>query len=115
MGYEPSGARFNSFSLTDEGKPFNPFVNSGAIATCSLLGKNKDLSERFTLIQNYFSRLAGGTKIGFNNSVFLSERSTADRNRAIAYFLVRYVFLQCLICIRMKTKYFLLEQIWTKL
>ena len=33
----------------------------------------------------YFA--AGGEEIGFNNSVFLSERDTADRNFALAYFM----------------------------
>lgn len=31
--------------------------------------------------------MAGGEYLGFNNSVFLSERDSADRNFAIAYFL----------------------------
>ena len=31
--------------------------------------------------------MAGGEYLGFNNSVFLSERDTADRNFALAYFL----------------------------
>ena len=31
--------------------------------------------------------LSGGEEIGFNNSVFLSERDTADRNFALAYFM----------------------------
>ena len=32
-------------------------------------------------------RYLGGEEIGFNNSVFLSERDTADRNFALAYFM----------------------------
>jgi glutaminase len=31
--------------------------------------------------------MAGGLNVGFSNSVFLSERDTADRNHAIAYFM----------------------------
>ena len=31
--------------------------------------------------------MAGGEYLGFNNSIFLSERDTADRNFALAYFL----------------------------
>jgi glutaminase len=88
IGCEPSGARFNSFSLTEENKPFNPFVNTGAIMTCSLIQQGKDSSEKFAHVQNKFSELAGGAKIGFSNSIFLSERNTADRNRALTYFMV---------------------------
>ena len=34
-----------------------------------------------------FQRIAGDEYVGFNNSVFLSERETADRNFAMAYFM----------------------------
>ena len=45
------------------------------------------MSEKFAHVQNKFSELAGGAKIGFSNSIFLSERNTADRNRALTYFM----------------------------
>lgn len=32
--------------------------------------------------------MAGGAKIGFSNATYLSERQTADRNYALAYFMV---------------------------
>ena len=39
-------------------------------------------------VMNYFNKMSGGeNNIGFNNSVFLSERDTADRNFALAYFM----------------------------
>jgi glutaminase len=47
------------------------------------------MSEKFAHVQNKFSELAGGSKIGFSNSIFLSERNSADRNRALTYFMVR--------------------------
>ena len=46
------------------------------------------MSEKFDLLMTYFNKMAGGEQcIGFNNSVFLSERDTADRNFALAYFM----------------------------
>lgn len=47
------------------------------------------MSTKFDLLMTYFNKMAGGDKnsIGFNNSVFLSERDTADRNFALAYFM----------------------------
>jgi len=35
----------------------------------------------------HLKRMAGGMTVGFSNSVFLSERDSADRNNAIAYFM----------------------------
>lgn len=35
----------------------------------------------------FSKRIAGDEYVGFNNSVFLSERETADRNFAMAYFM----------------------------
>ena len=45
------------------------------------------MSAKFDLVMGYFNKMAAGEKIGFNNSVFLSERDTADRNFALAYFM----------------------------
>ena len=45
------------------------------------------LSEKFEYVHDFFTRMAGGLNVGFQNSVFLSERETADRNYALAYFL----------------------------
>ena len=45
------------------------------------------MSEKFDMVMSYFSKMAGGEELGFNNSVFLSERDTADRNFALTYFM----------------------------
>ena len=37
------------------------------------------LAEKYDYLLQYLTRIAGGEQIGFNNSVFLSERQTADR------------------------------------
>ena len=44
-------------------------------------------SEKFDYILNYMKKIAGGQFMGFNNAVFLSERETADRNYAMAYYM----------------------------
>jgi len=88
VGREPSGKAFNELTLNNNGKPHNPLINSGAIMTSSLIKNNSSLSERFEHIMNIWSKLSGGIcKIGFNNSVYLSEKATADRNYALAYFM----------------------------
>ncbi|KAK2158814.1 hypothetical protein LSH36_163g00018 [Paralvinella palmiformis] len=38
-------------------------------------------------VQNSFRKLSGGEFVGFSNTTFLSERETADRNFALAYYM----------------------------
>jgi len=91
VGQEPSGRMFNNLSLDFNNKPHNPLLNSGAIMSSALLlnlvKPEMPMSEKFDLVMQYFGKMAGGEDIGFNNSVFLSERDTADRNFALAYFM----------------------------
>jgi len=88
VGREPSGQSFNELLLNKEGKPHNPLINSGAIMTTSLIKQELVHSERFEFIMNQWTKLSGGIhKVGFNNAVYLSEKNTADRNFALAYFM----------------------------
>jgi glutaminase len=87
MGRESSGRRFNELTLNDAGLPHNPMINAGAIMSCSLLKPNFELADRFDYVLNTWQRLAGKRRVGFNNSVYLSERQTADRNFALCYFM----------------------------
>eukprot|EP01117_Protostelium_nocturnum_P014348 TRINITY_DN5455_c0_g1_i2.p1 TRINITY_DN5455_c0_g1~~TRINITY_DN5455_c0_g1_i2.p1 ORF type:complete len:478 (-),score=164.88 TRINITY_DN5455_c0_g1_i2:199-1602(-) len=87
VGCEPSGARFNAFTLNDANKPFNPFVNTGSILLCSLIERGVGNAERYDLCLKHMQKMAGGAKINFSNTIFLSERDTADRNKALAYFM----------------------------
>ena len=91
VGQEPSGRMFNNLCLDYSNKPHNPLLNSGAIMSCAILlsivKPELPMSEKFDLVVEYFSKMSGEEGIGFNNSVFLSERDTADRNFALAYFM----------------------------
>jgi glutaminase len=87
VGREPSGRGFNELSLTDDGLPHNPMINSGAIMTTSLLRSGDELADRFDHVAATWRSLSGSTRVGFNNSVYLSERRTADRNFALGYFM----------------------------
>jgi glutaminase len=87
VGREPSGRGFNELSLTDVGLPHNPMINSGAIMTCSLLRSHDELADRFDHVADTWRRLSSSNRVGFNNSVYLSERKTADRNYALGYFM----------------------------
>jgi glutaminase len=88
IGVEPSGDAFNSIRLRPDNRPYNPMVNSGAIACSALIHKARG-NEAFECIRDALSRFAG-RELLVDETVFASERETGDRNRAIAYLLRNY-------------------------
>ncbi|MCL8382721.1 glutaminase A [Xanthobacter aminoxidans] len=88
IGVEPSGEAFNSIRLRADNKPFNAMVNAGAIACSGLIAESTG-GDAFELIRQALGRFAG-RDLGLDEAVFESERSTGDRNRAIAYLLRTY-------------------------
>lgn len=88
IGREPSGIGFNGLVLNHSGLPHNPMINSGAIMSCSLIKPHLDMADRFDYVLDMWHQLSGHNKsVSFNNSVYLSERATADRNFALGYFM----------------------------
>jgi Glutaminase len=65
--------------------PHNPLINSGAIMACSLVRPSLPIAERFEAVVETLDKLSGGNKWGFSNSVYLSEKETADSNFCLAY------------------------------
>jgi len=92
IGVEPSGDTFNSIRLRPDNRPFNPMVNSGAIACSGLIHQAKG-SDAFECIRSALSSFAG-RDLGVDEQVFASERETGDRNRAIAYLLRNYAVVE---------------------
>jgi glutaminase len=89
VGVEPTGDRFNSVELDQRSKrPFNPMVNAGALATSSLI-RGVSPSERFNRLLDNFSRYTG-RKMAADMSVFLSEKASGHRNRAIAHLMLNF-------------------------
>ena len=89
VGVEPSGEPFNAISLeVGTGRPANPLVNAGAIATTGLI-PGDDLDERSAWIAAGLSRFAGRS-LWVDESVYSSESATGDRNRALAHLLKSY-------------------------
>ncbi|HEX4407865.1 MAG TPA: glutaminase A [Xanthobacteraceae bacterium] len=92
VGVEPSGDAFNSIRLRPDNRPYNPMVNSGAIACSGLIHKARG-SEAFECVRTALGRFAG-RDLGVDEAVFQSERETGDRNRAIAYLLRNYAVVE---------------------
>jgi glutaminase len=88
VGVEPSGDPFNAIEVdVESGRPYNPMVNTGAILTTSLVPGG------LAQIRDGLSRFAGRT-LPLDERVLESERSTGDRNRAIAYLMRNFGMLE---------------------
>lgn len=87
IGREPSGRGFNELQLNYDGLPHNPMINAGAIMCCALIKQKEHLSDKFDFIKSTWERLCGNHHLSYNNAVYLSEKETANRNFALAYFM----------------------------
>ena len=87
VGLEPTGDPFNSIiRLETDKKPYNPFINAGAIAVVGAI-KGRSGAEKFRRLLTYFRRLCGSDTIDLCQEAYVSERETGDKNRALAYHL----------------------------
>ena len=93
VGVEPTGDPFNAIELDHlSHRPLNPMVNAGAMATSSLV-RGESPSHRFNRLLEAFSRYTG-REMAADMSVFLSEKSSGHRNRAIAHLMLNFGILE---------------------
>ena len=85
VGVEPSGDAFNAISLDEHGRPANPMINAGAIATTSLI----KASNGQTVIEKILGKYSAfsGSLLTIDEKVYQSESYTGHRNRAIGFML----------------------------
>lgn len=90
VGREPSGAAFNSMVQleTEKGIPRNPFINAGALVITDML------TTRFAHLDiallGALRRLTDSSDLNWDMQTARSERDTAHRNMAMAYFMKSY-------------------------
>lgn len=94
IGVNATGLAFNSLEAIERGNQgrTNPMVNSGAIATTSLV-PGASVEEKWECIHEGLSAFAGRT-LALNDEVYGSATNTNFRNRAIAQMLQSYGRLQ---------------------
>lgn len=87
IGVEPTGEAFNSIVELEKSthRPYNPMINSGAIAVSSLI-KAPTFQERLNRVMNLFENYVGHG-LTIDEKIFESEKNTAHRNRSIAHLL----------------------------
>jgi glutaminase len=87
VGREPSGAAFNSMVQleTEKGIPRNPFINAGALVITDILTSR--YAHLDTALLGALRRLSDSPDLNWDMQTAKSERDTAHRNMAMAYFM----------------------------
>lgn len=92
VGVEATGKPFDTFNYTDlalKNEHINPMINAGAIALCTLI-KGSTFREKTNRILEFTRKLAKNDLIEIDSAVYLSEKATGHKNRALAYMLNAY-------------------------
>ncbi|MEY8441031.1 glutaminase A [Lactobacillaceae bacterium 24-114] len=89
VGTRQTGFGFDTIlnmEITKETKPYNAFVNSGAILISSLI-EEEDGQSPFDQILNFSREICNDPGITLDEEIYQSELRTGDMNRSLAYYL----------------------------
>lgn len=96
VGVEATGKPFDAINYNDQSllsENINPMVNMGAIAMCTLI-KGNTYDDKFNRLLELTRKLADNPDIELDQDVYLSEKRTGNKNRALAYLLKTYGMIQ---------------------
>jgi len=92
VGVESTGKPFDAFNYSDQAlkrEHINPMINTGAIALCTLINGDT-CQERFARLLDMTRKMADNPCLEVDEQVYLSEKATGSKNRALAYMLKAY-------------------------
>lgn len=90
VGVESTGKPFDAINISEAmnqeilSEHINPMVNMGAIVMCTLI-KGENYQERFDRLLELTRKLANNPEIDVDEEVYLSEKATGNKNRALAF------------------------------
>lgn len=90
VGVESTGKPFDAINISEAlnqeilSEHINPMVNMGAIVMCTLI-KGEDYHDRFNRLLELTRFLANNPEIDVDEEVYLSEKETGNKNRALAF------------------------------
>jgi glutaminase len=89
VGMDPTADPFNSImrlEMVRPHRPQNPLINAGALVILSLL-PYEDSKTRTEAVLALAGKLLGNNTIAVHEPTYVSEKTTSDRNRSLAFFL----------------------------
>ena len=92
VGVEATGKPFDAFNYSDQALKcdhINPMINAGAIALCTLINGDT-YEEKFSRLLSLVRKLVDNSKLTIDESVYMSEKLTGSKNRALAHMLKAY-------------------------
>ena len=92
VGVEATGKPFDAFNYSDRAltsENINPMINTGAIALWTLI-KGDTYLERFERLLELTRKICKNDGLYMDEDVYLSEKATGNKNRALAYMLKAY-------------------------